>query len=106
VASTPSRFSPLNVAYGLKRRIRRYAFNEHLHEFTPFSFRRLLERHLDVETIAFANFLLAYPVDELYLRLGSPGLGLLERVERTLAGTPVLRRLGWTMVARARKPTQ
>jgi HAD superfamily hydrolase (TIGR01549 family) len=104
VASTPSRFSPLNVAYGLKRRVRRYAFNEHLHEFTPFSFRRLLERHLDVEAIEFANFLLAYPADELYLRLGSPGLGLLERAERVLAATPVLRRLGWTMVARARKP--
>jgi hypothetical protein len=52
----------------------------------------------------FANFVLAYPVDELYLRVGSPGLGLLERVERALAQMPVLRRLGWTMVARARKP--
>jgi SAM-dependent methyltransferase len=104
VASTPSRFSPLNVAYGLKRRVRRYAFNEHLHEFTPLSFRRLLARHLDVEGMEFANFVLAYPVDELYLRVGSPGLGLLERVERALAQMPVLRRLGWTMVARARKP--
>jgi SAM-dependent methyltransferase len=104
--STPSRFSPLNVAYGLKRRIRRYAFNEHLHEFTPGTFRRLLERHLEVESVEFANFVLAYPVDELYLRLRSPALGLLERVERGLARVPLLRRLGWTMIARARKPAR
>jgi SAM-dependent methyltransferase len=104
VVSTPSRFSPLNLAYGLKRRIRRYAFNEHLHEFTPGSFRRLLERDLDVESLEYANFVLAYPADELYLWLGSPGLGLLERLERGLARAPVLRRLGWTMIARARKP--
>jgi HAD superfamily hydrolase (TIGR01549 family) len=106
VVSTPSRYSPLNLAYGLKRRVRGYAFNEHLHEFTPSSFRRLAGEHLDVESLAFANFLLAYPADELYLRLGSPGLGLLERLERLLAGAPLLRRLGWTMVIRARKPAR
>ena len=104
--STPSRYSPLNLAYGVKRRVRGYAFNEHLHEFTPGSFRRLLEPHFDVEALEFANFVLAYPADELYLRLGSPGLGLLERAERALARAPILRRLGWTMVARARKPAR
>jgi HAD superfamily hydrolase (TIGR01549 family) len=103
VASTPSRFSPLNLAYGVKRRVRRYGFNEHLHEFTPFSFRRLVAAHLDVESLEFANFVLPYPVDELYLRVGTPGLGLLERVESTLARLPVLRQLGWTMVLRARR---
>jgi SAM-dependent methyltransferase len=103
VVSTPSRFSPLNLAYGLKRRIRGYAFNEHLHEFTPGSFRRLLGRYLEVESLRFANFVLAYPADELYLRLGSPGLAVLELAERGLARAPLLRRLGWTMVARARK---
>jgi SAM-dependent methyltransferase len=103
VASTPSRFSPLNLAYGVKRRVRRYGFNEHLHEFTPYSFRRLVAAQLDVESLEFANFVLPYPVDELYLRVGSPGLGLLERVERTLTRLPVLRQLGWTMVLRARK---
>ena len=103
VASTPSRFSPLNLAYGMKRRVRRYAFNEHLHEFTPRSFRLLVAEHLDVESFEFANFVLPYPADELYLRLGSPGLGMLERIERTLGGIPGLRRLGWTMIIRARK---
>jgi 2-polyprenyl-3-methyl-5-hydroxy-6-metoxy-1,4-benzoquinol methylase len=104
VVSTPSRLSPLNLAYGLKRRVRRYAFNEHLHEFTPGSFRRLVAPHLDVESVEFANFVLPYPVDELYLRAGSPGLVALARVERTLARVPLARRLGWTMVMRARKP--
>lgn len=103
VVSTPSRFSPMNLAYGLKRRIRRYGFNEHLHEFTPASFRRLVESHLRVERFEFANFVLPYPVDELYLKAGSPGLGLLQRLERALAGAPALRRLGWTMIVRARK---
>jgi 2-polyprenyl-3-methyl-5-hydroxy-6-metoxy-1,4-benzoquinol methylase len=101
--STPSRFSPLNLAYDLKRRVRRYGFNEHLHEFTPAAFRRLLEGRFEVERFEFANYLLPYPADELYLRLGSPGLGLLERLERTLSRLPVLRLLGWTMVIRARK---
>ncbi|HEY7562823.1 MAG TPA: HAD-IA family hydrolase [Gaiellaceae bacterium] len=104
VVSTPSRFSPLNLAYGVKRRVRRYGFNEHLHELTPGSFRRLVGRHLDVESLEFANFVLPYPVDELYLRAGSPGLGLLRAVERGLAALPGVKRLGWTMVLRARKP--
>jgi 2-polyprenyl-3-methyl-5-hydroxy-6-metoxy-1,4-benzoquinol methylase len=103
VVSTPSRFSPLNLAYSVKRRVRGYAFNEHLHEFTPSSFRRLVGERLEVEKMEYANFLLAYPVDELYLRLGSPGLSVLERLERALARAPLLRSLGWTMVVRARK---
>ncbi len=101
--STPSRFSPLNLAYDVKRRVRRYGFNEHLHEFTPASFERLVAEHLEVERLDYVNFVLPYPVDELYLRLGSPGLRLLERIEQGLSRAPALRRLGWTMVLRARK---
>lgn len=104
VASTPSRFSPLNLAYRVKRRVRRYAFNEHLHEFTPGSFRRLVEAELDVESLRFVNFVLPYPVDELYLRAGSPGLLILELVEHTLTRLPIARGLGWTMIVRARRP--
>ena len=103
VVSTPSRFSPMNLAYDLKRRVRRYAFNEHLHELTPGSFRRLVGRHLRVERLEYANFVLPYPADELYLRLGSPAIALLKIAENRLARTPGLRRLGWTMVLRARK---
>ena len=106
VVSTPSRFSPMNLAYGLKRRVRRYGFNEHLHEFTPGSFRRLVGEELTVQDLSFVNFVLPYPADELYLRLGSPALGALKRIERVLGGLPVMRRLGWTMVIRARKAVE
>ena len=106
VVSTPSRFSPLNIAYAAKRRIRGYAFNEHLHEYTPGSFRDLLDEAFEVESLEFANFVLPYPADELYMRVGNPGLGVLGRLERGLARAPILRRLGWTMVARARKPAE
>jgi 2-polyprenyl-3-methyl-5-hydroxy-6-metoxy-1,4-benzoquinol methylase len=103
VVTTPSRFSPMNLAYDVKRRVRRYAFNEHLHELTPGSFRRLVGRHLRVEGLEYANFVLPYPADELYLRLGSPAIALLKIAEKRLAQMPGLRRLGWTMVLRARK---
>jgi 2-polyprenyl-3-methyl-5-hydroxy-6-metoxy-1,4-benzoquinol methylase len=103
VVSTPSRFSPMNLAYDLKRRVRRYGFNEHLHELTPGSFRRLVGGHFDVERLEYANFLLPYPADELYMRLGSPAVALLKLTEKALSQAPALRRLGWTMVIRARK---
>jgi 2-polyprenyl-3-methyl-5-hydroxy-6-metoxy-1,4-benzoquinol methylase len=103
VVSTPSRFSPMNLAYDVKRRVRRYGFNEHLHELTPGSFRQLVGEHFEVERLEFANFLLPYPADELYRRLGSPAVALLKLTEKALSQVPVLRRLGWTMVIRARR---
>jgi 2-polyprenyl-3-methyl-5-hydroxy-6-metoxy-1,4-benzoquinol methylase len=103
VVSTPSRFSPMNLAYDVKRRVRRYGFNEHLHELTPGSFRRLVGEHFEVVRLEFANFLLPYPADELYRRLGSPAIALLKLTEKALSQAPVLRRLGWTMVIRARR---
>jgi ubiquinone/menaquinone biosynthesis C-methylase UbiE len=105
VVTTPSRYSPMNVAYGLKRRVRRYAVNEHLHEWTPASLSRLLGGRFDVDRLEFANYLLPYPLDLLYVRLGSPGASLLPRIDRALAQTPVVRRLGWTMLVSAtRRP--
>jgi SAM-dependent methyltransferase/phosphoglycolate phosphatase-like HAD superfamily hydrolase len=103
VVSTPSRFSPMNLAYDVKRRVRRYGFNEHLHELTPESFRQLVGEQFEVERLEFANFLLPYPADELYRRLGSPAIALLKLTEKALSQAPVLRRLGWTMVIRARR---
>ena len=103
VVSTPSRYSPLNVAYGFKRLVRRYPFNEHLHEFTPGEFTAALDAEFAVESLEFVNFLLPYPLDSLFIAIGSPGLSKAERVERVLGETPILRRIGWTMIARARK---
>jgi 2-polyprenyl-3-methyl-5-hydroxy-6-metoxy-1,4-benzoquinol methylase len=105
VASTPSRRSPLNVAYAIKRRVKHYDFNEHLREFTPREFRMALQTYFTVESLDFSNYLFAYPIDAVFVALGSPGLSRVERVERWLGETPVLRRIGWTMIARARKPS-
>lgn len=94
--STPSRRAPMNLAYKLKRRIRRYGVNEHLHEFTPRELRHLIGTRFEVESFERVNAVLPYPLDLLYLRLGSPGLRLLGLVERALSP------IGWTMVVRAR----
>jgi 2-polyprenyl-3-methyl-5-hydroxy-6-metoxy-1,4-benzoquinol methylase len=103
VVSTPSRLSPLNVAYGAKRRVRGYGFNEHLHELTPRAFKALVGRHLELERLEFVNFLLPYPLDAVGARLGERGLARLARAEHTLARLPLVRALGWTMVAVGRK---
>ena len=95
--STPARRSYMNVAYGLKRRIRRFGFNEHLHELTPSELRALLEPHFEVESLTHVNAVLPYPLDSLYVKLGSPALSALGVAERALG------RLGWTMVVRARR---
>jgi 2-polyprenyl-3-methyl-5-hydroxy-6-metoxy-1,4-benzoquinol methylase len=95
--STPSRRSPMNVAYALKRRIRHYGFNEHLQEFSPRELRALLRPHFTIESFKRANAVIPYPLDSLYVRLGSPGLSVLDVAERALGP------LGWTMVVRARR---
>lgn len=104
VITTPSRWSPMNLAYALKRRMRRYAFNEHIREYTIRDFRRLLSGYLKLESFQFANYLVPYPLDNLFIVIGSPqiirGLASLEsRINRT----PLLRCMGWTMIARCRK---
>jgi 2-polyprenyl-3-methyl-5-hydroxy-6-metoxy-1,4-benzoquinol methylase len=95
--STPSRRSYMNAAYALKRRLRRFTFNEHLHELTPSEFRALLEPHFEIESFTRVNAVLPYPFDLLYMRLGSPALSILGIVERLLSP------FGWTMVVRARR---
>jgi 2-polyprenyl-3-methyl-5-hydroxy-6-metoxy-1,4-benzoquinol methylase len=95
--STPSRRSPMNVAYGLKRRIRQYGFNEHLHEFTPRELRALVGGLFDIDSFERVNAVFPYPLDSLYVRLGSPALSKLGLAERALG------RFGWTMVVRARR---
>lgn len=100
VATTPSRRSPMNVAYGIKRRVRRYTFNEHLTEYTSSEFRRLLECMYRIDRVAYANFLVPYPFDEFFINVQSPRLvAMLQWLEDHLANTPILRQLGWTMIA-------
>lgn len=101
VVTTPSRWSPMNLAYRLKRRIRRYEFNEHLHEYRIAEFRNLLSKHFELESFTFANYLVPYPFDNLFIQSGSArGIITLARIEKAMSRTPVLRSLGWTMIAR------
>jgi SAM-dependent methyltransferase len=95
--STPSRRAPMNLAYALKRRIRGFEVNEHLHEFTPGELRELLAPRFELESFRRVNAVLPYPLDSVYMRLGSPALSVLQLAERGLG------RLGWTMVVRARR---
>jgi 2-polyprenyl-3-methyl-5-hydroxy-6-metoxy-1,4-benzoquinol methylase len=95
--STPSRRAPMNLAYTLKRRIRGYHVNEHLHELTPGELQELLAPRFEVESFRRVNAVLPYPLDSAYMRLGSPALAVLQAAERALG------RLGWTMVVRARR---
>lgn len=95
--STPSRRSPMNLAYALKRKIRGYGFNEHLYEFTPRELRELLAPKFKLITFERVNAVLPYPLDLFYMWLGSPLLTVLGWLERAFS------RLGWTMVVRARR---
>jgi SAM-dependent methyltransferase len=95
--STPSRRAPMNLAYALKRRIRGFEVNEHLHEFTPGELRELLAPRFELESFRRVNAVLPYPFDSAYIRLGSPALSVLQLAERGLG------RLGWTIVVRARR---
>jgi hypothetical protein len=57
----------------------------------------LIEPHFEVESLTRVNAVLPYPLDSLYVKLGSPALTALG------AGERVLGRFGWTMVVRARR---
>lgn len=101
--TTPSRYSPMNLAYGIKRRVRGYDFNEHLHEYTVSGFQRTVREHFAVEDLRFANYLVPYPLDSLFLEVGDRGAEALAAIEAALAQLPLIRRLGWTMILTARK---
>lgn len=95
--STPARRAPMNLAYALKRRVRGYDVNEHLHELTPAELRELLAPRFELQSFRRVNAVLPYPLDSAYIRLGSPGLAALGLLERGLGP------LGWTMVVQARR---
>lgn len=103
VLTTPSRFSPLNLAYALKRQVRRYPFNEHLHEYTIGELNAALGGRFASHQVTFANHLLPYPLDGLAARMGRHGIACIRSTDRAISSTPLIRRLGWTMVAVARK---
>lgn len=104
VVTTPSRWSPMNLAYGIKRKVRGYEFNEHLTEYTIAGFKDLVKQSFVLQALNFANFLVPYPFDQFLITAQSSRLiGALKWIEETLARTPGLRRLGWTMIATCKK---
>lgn len=104
IISTPSRFSPMNLGYQLKRKIKKYSFNEHVREFTPNEFKVLVNKYLSVEKIEFANFLFPYPIDMLFLESKSKKLiMILNAIEKFSQKTPIIKYLGWTIIITARK---
>ena len=105
VITTPSKYSPLNLAYHWKAHRRKYAFHEHIVELTPGKFEQEMHQYFHGVRLSFANFLVPYPVDMVAERVVSPtaarGLAWAEQVCQRL---PILRRAGWTMIAIGRKP--
>ncbi len=105
VITTPSKYSPLNLAYHWKAHRRRYAFHEHIVELTPGKFEREMRRYFGDVRLLYANFLLPYPVDVLAEKaINARSARILAYIERTWRGLPLLRRVGWTMIGVGRKP--
>jgi len=104
VISTPSKFSPLNLAYSLKRKLKHYTFNEHVHEFTSAEFKKVVGQYFRIERLEFVNFLLPYPVDNLFLGVKSKNvIKFLDILEKLGQNLPLVKYLGWTMVVLAKK---
>lgn len=104
VISTPSKYSPMNVAYSLKRIVRRFTFNEHLHEYTPNGLIDILRSRFEVERILFSNFLFPYPLDKIASVAFTPrSIKQLKRVEDIFSRNRVLKYLGWTVIVVAKK---
>jgi SAM-dependent methyltransferase len=95
--STPAKLSVMNLADALRRRVEQYGYDERVRELSAGELRSLLRRHFAIESFERVNAVLPYPLDSLYVKLGSPALGALGLAER------VFGRLGWTMVVRARR---
>lgn len=102
--STPSRFSPLNIAYEIKRKINRYSYNEHIHEFTPGEFLRLIQKYFVVEKFVFTNFFFPYPFDQIAIHISSKRfIKILTKAEQFMQNHPLLKYFGWTMIIRVKK---
>lgn len=105
IITTPNKLSHMNIAYVLKRKIRRYAFNEHVHEFTRNEFLRELKKRFNVVGLEYVNFLLPYPLD-IHWTNHSPSpiiIKILDAIEKWIQNSKFFSRIGWTMVASVTK---
>ncbi len=104
VITSPSSTSYMDRAHQVKARLLRYPFSEHLQEFTVRSFVDLLSRHLTVQTVAFANCLVPYPLDLVVMRLPERvGHPVASRLEASLARGRGGPRFAWTIIAKVER---
>lgn len=105
VVTTPNKLSYMNFAYKLKRVLKKYKYNEHVIEFSPRQFTNIIAEYFVIEKINFSNFLIPYPLDELFLEVHSARtINLLKRIENLLQNTALIRNIGWTMIFQVKKP--
>lgn len=105
VITTPNKYSYMNLAYKLKRLAKGYKFNEHVVEFSPKQFITILSRDFIIKNIKFTNFLIPYPLDELFLKINSvKTINLLKKIEKLLQESNIIKNTGWTMVVLVKKP--
>ncbi len=99
VITTPNKYSHMNYAYRLKRKIRRYTFNEHMAELSYKNLFYEVSKYASVESICFSNYLIPYPLDTIAEKFNSKLLiRLLTRIENLFSALPLLKYLGWTAI--------
>ncbi len=104
VISTPSKFSPMNLAYELKKKVKKYEFDEHVKEFSIHEFRKFVGEHFKVKRFEFVNYIVPYPFDNIFVFFDHPALiKILRFIENFVPKIPVLKYLGWTMTILAEK---
>lgn len=104
VISTPNRLSYMNRAYAVKRKAKKFKFNEHVIEFSPNEFKLVISERLAVRSMFFVNFLLPHPFDIRWTN-HSPSqrvVRMLDAIERWMQRS-FLSHLGWTMIITATK---
>ncbi len=104
VITTPNKYSPMNLAYKIKRKIRDYKFNEHLHEYTKTEFQDILSKYFEITDLIYSNYLIPYPFDNLFTQSKSEKLiEILARIEKHMSVNRFFGDLGWTMIFKVRK---
>jgi ubiquinone/menaquinone biosynthesis C-methylase UbiE len=104
VITSPSGTSYMDRLYRLKTAIGRYAFTEHLREFSPANFARLLSGVFRICGLRFVNCLVPYPLDMIAMRVPEhTGRRIITRLEDSFSNGRGGRHFCWTMIATVEK---
>jgi hypothetical protein len=95
----------MNIAYYLKRWKRKYAFNEHVHEFTYQELKSLLKQKFSISNFSMSNYIVPYPFDNLILSITEDNLliMIIQSWDKLLSKLPVIHHSGWTMIFTVKK---